>query len=263
MNKQGIIHALSKYYYAGFTFLVFNMPDGDTDTLFALSNFFEAQDKGTLAVNITTPAGKTPDFSFLEQVKENHSTKYVSLPADKDPNRVFGAASFGKYASLSVGANFKLMTGIPGVTPQDQFNFTPDDLKAYDKYHVATYAYMGDTPRTTDGRSVSGFDVGALVVRDDIRQTLINQIGSYLEDNDVVPYNDASIKAIRGMEQGTLLSFKNRQLIQDYELKPNSTQIVDEIKATGVYKDAGYTYTPTRSIDKVVVAQTLNITKEE
>lgn len=263
MNTAGLIHALSKYYNAGFTFLVFNMTPSDTEAAFALSNFFEVQDSGTLVLNFTTPANQKADFSFLDQIKENRSTKVVSLPENLDPNHVLGTGSMGRYASRAVGANFKFLQNIPGVTPQDQFNFVPDDLKPYNKYHVATYAYFGDTPMTTDGRSITGFDVGALVVRDDIRQTLINKISSFLMNNDFVPYNETSINAIRGMEQGTLINFQNRNLIQSYNLKPNTADIVDEIKATGEYKDAGYEYVPMRSIDKVKLSQTLNITKEE
>ncbi|WP_105965056.1 hypothetical protein [Apilactobacillus micheneri] len=262
MNTNGMIHALSKFYTAGFEFLAFNVGN-NTDTAIALSNFFEVQDSGTLVLNITTQAGQTPDFSFLDTIKENRSTKVVSLPSDKDPDNVLATSTLGKYGGRAEGANFKFIQDLPGVTPQDEFNFTPNDLKVYEKYNIATYAIENGTAMTTNGRSLTGFDVGALVVRDSIRKAMINEISSFLMNNDVVSYNDASINTIRGMEQGILTRYKNNNLIADYEMNPNSTKITDEVKATGIYKDAGYKYKPMRSIDQVKVSQTLNITKEE
>ncbi|TPR16644.1 hypothetical protein [Apilactobacillus timberlakei] len=262
MNTNGAIHALSKFYDAGFEFLMFNVGN-DTDAANTLSNYFEAQDHRILVLNLTTPAGKAPDFSPLDSIKENRSTKVTSLPANYDPDSVLGSVKIGKYASRGVGANFKFMQALPGVTPQPMFTFTASDLAVYDKYNISTYAYISNVPMSTNGKSLTGFDVGALVVRDEIRQTMMDHIGSYVTNNPVTPYTDASITAIRAQEQGILGDYKNRGLIADYSLKPISTEMADEVKATGVYKDAGYTYTPIRSIDQVIISQMLNITKEE
>lgn len=264
MNIDGMIHAVSKFYGSGFEFIVFNINSANKDAAVALSNFVESQDSGVLLVNMTTPAGQTPDFSsVLDTIKANRTTKPVSLTADKDVNSNFGYVALGKYGGRELGANFEFMQNLPEVSPQDELNFTPNDLRAYEKYNVATYAYMNGKPMTTNGKTITGFDVGALVVKDALRKEMISQISQYITDNDVVSYTDTSILNIRSIENGILNDFTKRGLIEDAGLNPMSNELTDEVKASGIYKDSGYHYKPVRSIDHVTLTQTLNITKEE
>lgn len=260
-TDSGYIHALKKYYYAGAEYHLFPITSEDDKAMaLTLSNFVEAQDRGILMLSMTTEAGRmavASDFSFLEQIKANRSTKVVSLPADKDPNNTLGADALGRYVGDSVGANFKFVSGL-SVTPQDKFELTNDDLAVYEKYNIGTYANENDQNIITNGRMMSGLALSTITIKDAISINIISTVSDYLFKNRRVPYASTGIKAVRGLLMGILGSFQTANLIKGYTLNdPDAENITEEKKATGVLDIFAWSWESVPTIDDAEFAQTL------
>lgn len=268
--KNGLLHALSKYYYGGSEYIVFPVASADDKaTAVTLSNFVEAQDRGVLVLDVSTIAGQSAtadDFAFLETIKANRATKVVSLQADLDAKDTMGAAALGQYVGYSIGANFKFLTNL-GLTPQDQYDFTNDDLQVYEKYNVATYANENGGPMTTNGRMLSGIGFSTMVIKDSITNDIISTVSTYLKPKDStnrVPYDSGSLKAVKGLVMGVLDKYREAALIDSYTINdPQYSDLTDEKKATGVLDVFKWTWKPMPTIDQAEFAQTLVVTDNQ
>lgn len=261
---DGLIQALYHYYGAGFEHILLTADETSKDLVFAVSNFVEAQDKGYVTVSTTTPEGETPDFSWLEQIKDNRATAVKSLPANLDPNNTFGAEQLGAYVERALGANGKSIQDLQTVTPQDQYEFGYVDLAPYRKYNVATYAYENKVAMTTSGRSLSGVSTSIMMVRDALVNTIVERVSDFLVQNDVTPYDQSSVDMIIAIIQGVLKEFQSKSLIESSTVSPvDVTSIPDTVKATGDLNGVTWTFKPMRSIDDAWFAQTLELTENE
>lgn len=260
-SESGFIHALSKYYYAGAEYHLFLITsEEDKDMALTVSNFVEAQDRGILLISMTTEAGRMAvdgDFDFLEQIKANRATKFVSLPVDDDANNTMGADALGHFVGDAVGANFKFTTGL-SVTPQDRYELTNDDLMVYEKRNIGTYATENGKSMITNGRMMSGLALSTMVTKDAITNDVIQTVSDYLQKNRRVPYADTGIKAIRGLLMGILDSYVSSGLIKSYTLNdPDADNISEDKKATGVLDIFAWSWESVPTIDDAEFAQTL------
>ncbi|WP_203642977.1 DUF3383 family protein [Levilactobacillus andaensis] len=259
--ESGLIHALSKYYYAGAEYHLFPIASEDDKAMaLTLSNFVEAQDRGILMLSMTTEAGRiavADDFTFLEQIKANRATKLVSLPADKDATNSIGADALGHYVGDAAGANFKFVSGL-SVTPQDKYELTNDDMAVYEKYNVGTYANENNQDIITNGRTLSGMALSTMVIKDSMAKDITSTVSDYLYKNRRVPYASTGIKAVRGLLMGILGSYQTAGLIKSYTLNdPDPDAITEEKKATGILDIFAWTWESVPTIDDAEFAQTL------
>ena len=259
-----VVDRLLKYYGAGFEYIVYPVASGDEDVAVALSNFVEEQDMGYLFLNITTDPTKPVDFSTLDQIKDNRSTKVTSLNSTLDPNFVLASNALGKYVEQPIGSNFNFIDQLGEVQPQDRYEFGYDDLAAYEKYNVATYAYENNTtPMITNGRSLSGVSTGIMVYKDYLTRTITNRVADYLVQNKP-PYNAATVKAIISIIQGVLANAVSNANIEEFNIPAfDANALSDEIKATGKLTGIKWSYKPMRFIDQAWFEQGLELTVNE
>lgn len=261
---SGLIHALTKYYFAGFEYIL--MPIGsDDDTKLALtvSNFVEAQDRGYLILSMTTDPTKAVDFTGFAQIQKNRSTKLFSLPSDKDADNTFGADFLGHYVELKTGSNSKFVSDL-AVTPQDEYEFTADDLAVYDKFNVATYAYENGAAMTTNGRSFSGISTGIMIVKDAFARDVVNAVAPIITGAGFLPYDQPSLKLVKGAVMGVANDYITAELIESYTINdPQVADITEAEKVSGILSKFKWTIVPMREIDQVKFTQTLVVTQNE
>ncbi|GAX04070.1 hypothetical protein IWT140_01707 [Secundilactobacillus pentosiphilus] len=258
-----IVDRLLKYYGAGFQYIVYPCAQGDEDTAIALSNFVEAQDTGYLFIDVTTDPTKPVDFSAFDAIKDNRATKLVSSNSTLDPDSVLASEALGKYVELPIGSNYKFIDQLQEVQPQDQYEFSNDDLALYEKYNVATYAYENKVPMITNGRSLSGVSTGIMVFKDYMTITITNRVADYLRINKP-PYNASTVKAIISLIQGVLANAVSNSNIEEFDLpKFDADALSDEIKATGKLTGIKWSYKPMRFIDDAWFEQGLELTVNE
>lgn len=264
--SDGLIHALSKYYYAGQEYILYPITsEDDKATALTLSNLVEAQDRGLLILSYATDPATTPDFSFLQQIKSNRATKVVSSTTAKDPLNTAAAEMLGKYVELGVGANFKFIENL-GIEPQDQYEFTADSVAAYDKFNVATYATEHGINITTNGRTMSGISLGIMVTKDALINSIIDAVYPALhpDGSNRLAYDETTLKLVQSLIMGVFNDYQKNELIESYTVTPpDYATISDEKKASGVLDQFAFTWKPMRTVDDVEFSQTLVITDKE
>ncbi|WP_338230789.1 hypothetical protein [Lactiplantibacillus paraxiangfangensis] len=260
----GLIHALEKYYFAGFEYVLLPISTADDIKLaLTVSNFVEAQDSGYLVLSYTTDPATTPDFSQFAQIQKNRSTKVFSLPSDKDVDNTFGADFLGHYVELKTGSNAKFV-GELSVEPQDRYEFTNDNLAVYDKYQIATYAYEKDTPMTTNGRSFSGIQMGNMITKDAFARDVVNAVSPIVTGAGYLPYDQPSLKLVKSAVMGVADDYKTAELIEDFSINdPQVADISEAEKASGILNKFKWSISMMRLIDQVKFTQTLVVTQNE
>lgn len=210
------VTALKKYYFAGpqFWFLV----EFDPDVALAISNFVELQNTGLFLAY-------SNDATQLQAFTANKKTYPMTLPAVDDAtaevqdtyNNVFDAAFAGAMYGRRPHSAVKYAIGdLPYTKPQDRYDFTPDDLAELEKYNIATYAYVLDTPRVTSSRMAADtFHLDTILGWDWIQNNITARSANLFIQNakQGIPYDEVGFDAIVNVIKGVFIDAADMDII--------------------------------------------------
>lgn len=196
-NSDGFIHALSKFYFAGWEYLY--LPTFDPDEAAAASNFIEAQGHQILIVD----SDNLDDFQgFASNTRTRGDIKVPLTSSDTLLQDTYGASEIGVAGTNTPSTNWKFQHDLPFTKAQDEYNFTYQDLQKIENANASTYAYMSGTAATTSGKTLGGMYMDWMVGNDWIsREIQTRMTNKFLQDNRV-SYDAAGIAALEGVVTG-------------------------------------------------------------
>ena len=260
-SKDSAVNALIKYYDCGAEYFVFLVNKDNESTAIALSNEVEAQSEHNLLLDIPT-TNSEPDFSWLAPIKGNLSTTFFSLPFSGDiSDYQFVSAVLAQRAPEAPSADLMYVHDLPGVTPQDKYNFTSQDLDTYYKpFGVITYCYRNERPMLSSGNSADGYQMSNVVTRDYLNQQVEQGIANLLtgahDSGSDIHFDEAGVNQIQAEIAMILNSAKSAGYIASFTQKNvDITKIPASQQVAGKLTGLGYTWAPTNNINGVVFDQ--------
>lgn len=216
VDAAGAVTALKKYYYAGPQFWF--LSDWDSEVALAVSNFVELQNTGLFLAYATDP-------TQLQSFTANKKTYLMTLPQVDDTlidvqdtyNNVFDAAFAGTMYNRRPHSAVKYALGdLPYTKAQDRYDFTPDDLAELEKYNIATYAYVLDSPRVTSSRmAAKDFHIDTILGWDWLQNQINSRTANLFIQNakQGIPYNEVGFSSVVNVIKGVFLDAGDMDVI--------------------------------------------------
>ncbi|TPR43154.1 hypothetical protein DY124_06140 [Apilactobacillus micheneri] len=263
-DGNSLTNTMSKYYSAGAQFFLIHMDitDKNVSDISAISNFVEAQDNKELIIDLTySDVTKLPGVVSGLNIDNNKSTLVMAKNLVNGNDEYQGAHFLANYANAGLGIDAALVNNLNGVTPQDQYEFSKNELDQYfTPNKIATYAWRGSNPMMTSGVSQSGDQFQAMVVRDAITNEVTSSLNNVLlQNNGRITYDNTGIKLFENSIYGVLNEYVTRGFIEpQFNVKSvDADDISENKKASGRLTGMNWKYTPKFTIDDASFSQTV------